>query len=52
MVGWSNLLLSDSKQGDSGNYSCRPSNARPDTVTVTVISGNIYSNHDCYIYLP
>ena len=38
--GWSNLILSYTKTGDSGNYSCQPSNARQDTVQVNIIKGN------------
>ena len=37
--GWSNLILSFTSPADSGNYSCQPSNARPDTVQVNIIKG-------------
>ena len=39
--GWSNLILSSTKTGDSGNYSCHPSNARQDTVQVNIIKGQL-----------
>jgi len=39
VLGWSNLVISKSKLSDSGNYSCQPSNALPDTVNIHVLTG-------------
>ena len=36
--GWSNLLIHGSRLGDSGNYSCEPSNALQDSAQVHVLS--------------
>ena len=41
ILGWSNLVISNSQLFDSGNYSCQPNNALPDTVNIHVLTGNI-----------
>jgi len=44
----SRLLVSKVNAGDAGNYTCAPSNARPDHVAVHVIQGN--RGHASYIH--
>jgi len=40
VTGWSNLVIWNSRLSDSGDYSCRPSNALPDTVSIHVLTGD------------
>jgi len=38
---WSMLLLHNVQKGDSGNYSCVPSNAHPASIFVHILNGEL-----------
>lgn len=41
----STVTIARAQEHHSGNYTCRPSNAEPDTITVHVLNGELAVKH-------